>query len=127
MVWVLDEVGLAVHNEQLAENGGLPGVRDLGDVESAMARPRDLAAYEGCEDIAQLAAAYVFGITKNHGFVDGNKRTALVIADLFLMLNGFELKSTPVENVLTILGVADGNLPEDELTTWIRNNIQAFL
>ena len=123
-VWVLDEVVLAVHDEQLAAHGGLAGVRDRGAVESALARPRNLAAYEACDDEARLAAAYAYGITRNHGFADGNKRTALVTADLFLMLNGYELVSSPVDNVLTILGVADGSISEEELTSWIRRNIK---
>ena len=123
-VWILDEAVLAVHDEQLAEHGGLPGIRDLGAVQSALARPRNLASYEDCEDVARLAAAYAYGIVKNHSFSDGNKRTALVTADLFLMLNGYELSSAPAENVLTILGVADGSLSEDELTIWFCNNIQ---
>ncbi len=123
-VWILDEAVLAVHDEQLAEHGGLPGIRDLGAVQSALARPRNLASYEDCEDVARLAAAYAYGIVKNHGFSDGNKRTALVTADLFLMLNEYELSSAPAENVLTILGVADGSLSEDELAIWFRNNIQ---
>jgi len=124
IVWVLDEVVLAVHDEQLAEHGGLSGVRDHGAVESALARPRNLVAYEACDDPARLAAAYSYGIARNHGFADGNKRTALVIADLFLMLNGYELVSSPADNVLTILGVADGTLSEEELTLWIRKNIK---
>ena len=123
-VWILDEAVLAVHDEQLAEHGGLQGIRDLGAVQSALARPRNLASYEDCEDVARLAAAYAYGIVKHHGFSDGNKRTALVTADLFLMLNGYELSSAPAENVLTILGVADGSLSEDELAIWFRNNIQ---
>ena len=125
-VWILDEAVLAVHEEQLAEHGGLAGIRDLGAVKSALARPRNLVSYEDCEDLARLAAAYAYGIARNHGFSDGNKRTALVTADLFLMLNGYELKSSPAENVLTILGVADSTLSEDDLTTWFRNNIQAL-
>ena len=124
IVWILDEIVLAVHDEQLAEHGGLPGIRDPGAVQSALARPRNLANYEGCDDIAQLAAAYAYGIARNHGFADGNKRTALVTADLFLMLNGFELISSPAENVLIILAVADGSLPEDELVAWVRSNTQ---
>ena len=122
IVWILDEIVPAVHDEQLAEHGGLPGIRDLGAVQSALARPRNLASYEECDDIAQLAAAYAYGIARNHGFADGNKRTALVIADLFLMLNGYELTSLPAENVLTILAVADGSMPEEELVAWVRSN-----
>lgn len=124
LIWILDEVVLAIHDEQLAEHGGLQGIRDLGAVQSALARPRNLAGYENCEDLARLAAAYAFGIARNHGFADGNKRMALVTADLFLMLNGYELTSSPAENVITVLGVADGSLSEDELTTWIRSNIR---
>ena len=123
-IWLLDEVVLALHDEQLAEHGGLAGVRDLGAVKSALARPRNLAGYEDCEDVAQLAAAYAYGIARNHGFADGNKRTALVAADLFLMLNGYELSSLPVETVITILGVADGSISENELVTWFRGNIR---
>jgi len=123
-VWVLDEVVLAVHNEQLAMHGGLSGVRDRGAVESALARPRNLVAYEACDDVARLAAAYAYGITRNHGFADGNKRSALVTADLFLMMNGYELVSSPEDNVLTVLAVADGTLCEEELTSWIRKNIK---
>jgi death-on-curing protein len=125
-VWALDDVVLAVHDEQLAVHGGLPGVRDRGAVESALARPRNLAAYEACDDVAKLAAAYAYGISRNHGFADGNKRTALVTADLFLMLNGYELVSSPADNVLTTLGVADGTLTEDELTSWMRENIRSI-
>ena len=115
---------LALHDEQLAEHGGLSGVRDLGAMQSALARRLNLASYGNCDDIAQLAAAYAHGIAGNHGFADGNKRTALVTADLFLMLNGYELMSSPAENVLTILGVADGSLSEEELVAWIRDNIR---
>lgn len=126
IVWLLDDVVFAVHDEQLAEHGGLSGVRDPGAVQSALARPRNLASYQQCDDIAQLAAAYAYGIARNHGFADGNKRTALVTADLFLMLNGYELTSSPAENVLTILAVADGSLPEEELVAWVRANIREF-
>jgi death-on-curing protein len=123
-VWVLDELVLAVHDEQLAEHGGLQGIRDRGAVESALARPRNLLAYEACDDVARLAASYMYGITRNRGFADGNKRTALVTADLFLMLNGYELSSSAIENVMTILAVAEGTLSEEELTAWIRRNIK---
>ena len=127
ILWLLDEVILALHDELLAEHGGLAGVRDLGAVQSALARPRNLAAFEDCEDVAQLAAAYAYGIARNHGFIDGNKRTALVAADLFLMLNGYELSSLPADNVMTILGVADGSISEDYLATWLRGNIKELI
>lgn len=95
-----------------------------GAVRSALARPRNLASYEDCKDIARLAAAYAYGIARNHAFTHGNKRSTPVTADLFLMLNGYELKSSPTENVLTMLGVAEGSIFEDELVTWIRSKIR---
>jgi death-on-curing protein len=95
-------------------------------VESALARPQNLAAYEACDDVARLAAAYTYGIARNHGFADGNKRTALVTAGLFLMLNGYELVSSPVENVMTVLSLADGSLSEEELKSWIRKHIKSL-
>ena len=123
-VWVATEVVFAVHDEQLAEHGGLPGFRDKGLVESALARPQNMAAYEGCDDIAKLAAAYAYGIGKNHGFNDGNERTALVTADTFLYLNGYELISPPTDTVLTMLGVADGSLSEEQVVEWFRENVR---
>ena len=125
-VWVLDEVVLALHDEQLAAHGGLSGLRDRGAVESALALPRNLAADEACDDIARLAAAYAYGIARNHGFAGGNKRTALVTSDIFLMLNGYELVSAPVENVMTILSLAEGSLSEAELASWFRKNIESL-
>ena len=126
LVWLMDEIVLSNHEEQLSEHSGLAGIRDLIAVQSALVRPRDLANYEDSNDVAQLAAAYTFGIAKNHGFADGNQRTALVVAVLFLMLNGYELTSSASENVLTILGVVDGSISEDELAAWVRSNIQSF-
>ena len=122
-VWVADEVVLAIHEEQLSEHGGLSGVRDMGAVLSALARPRNLFAYDDGVDIAQLAAAYIYGIAKNHGFADGNKRTSLVVGDVFLMLNGYELTSSPASNVLTIVAVADGTMTEEQLAKWVHENI----
>lgn len=122
-VWVTKETVLAMQDMQIAEHGGLPGVRDDGLIESALKRPQNMVAYDACEDIAQLAAAYAFGMAKNHGFVDGNKRMALVVADTFLMLNGSELTSSPGDNVVTMLGVADGTVSEEELVEWFRENV----
>jgi len=123
-VWLPDDVVMRLHDEQLAEHGGLAGVRDLGAVQSALARPLNLVSYENCDDVAQLAAAYTYGIARNHGFADGNKRTALVVADMFLILNGYELSSSPTENVMSILGVADGSMSENKLAIWFRGNIK---
>jgi death-on-curing protein len=109
---------LAIHDEQLAEHGGQAGVRDRGLLESAMAHPRNQFAY-GERALARLAASYAFGISRNHPFLDGNKRTSLVVAELFLDLNGLELNASDAECVTTFLALAAGDLSEDELAEWI--------
>ena len=122
IVWVEEAVVLAVHEEQLAEHGGAVGLRDIGLLQSALARPRHLAAY-GKPDIAALAAAYGYGIVRNHPFVDGNKRAAFTITELFLMLNGYELLADDPSCVVTILRLAEGHLTEAEFADWIRTNL----
>ena len=117
-VWIGREVVLAIHDEQLAEHGGQPGVRDRGLLESALARPQDQFAY-GEHSIARLAASYAFGISRNRPFLDGNKRTSLVVAELFLELNGFELTATDAQCVTTFLQLAAGELTEEQLAEWI--------
>lgn len=117
-VWIDLEVVLAIHDEQLAEHGGQAGVRDRGLLESAMARPRHRFAY-GELSLARLAASYAFGISRNHPFLDGNKRTSLVVAELFLQLNGRDLCATDAECVSTFLQLAAGDLSEDQLADWI--------
>jgi death-on-curing protein len=97
--WIEPPVVLALHEEHLAEHGGRPGVRDEGLLASALARPRNKTAYDPESDAAALAAAYAFGIARDHPFIDGNKRTAFVAAKLFLDLNGFELTTGEVENL----------------------------
>jgi len=121
-VWVAGEVALAAHAEQLAEHGGGEAVRDAGALESAMARPRNLAEYDD-PDAAALAAAYAFGIARNHPFVDGNKRTAAVVAETFLALNGFTPSAGDAELVVAVLALAAGELAEDELADWLRRHI----
>ena len=120
-VWLDPAVLRAVHEEQLAEHGGAPGTRDAGLLESALARPQHLAAY-GEPDVVALAAAYGYGIARNHPFVDGNKRTAFVAVELFLALNGFELTADDTDCVLTMLAVASGDLAEDDFAAWIRGH-----
>lgn len=120
--WVGQEAVHAVHDRQLAEHGGPDGVRDRGAVESALARPQNLAAY-GKPDAADLAAAYAFGLTRNHGFVDGNKRTAWVVARLFLADNGCRLRFDPADAVGTMEGLAAGKIEESELAVWFRQHI----
>lgn len=120
-VWIERSVILAVHDEQLAEHGGAVGLRDGGLFDSALARAANLDAYEK-PDAADLAAAYGVGLAKNHPFVDGNKRTAFVAVELFLVLNGFELAASDTDCVLTMLAVAAGDLDEATFAAWIRNN-----
>ena len=120
--WVSSEAALAAHREQIAEHGGIDGLRDVGLFESAMARPQNLAAYEK-PDIAALAAAYAFGIARNHPFLDGNKRLALVVSETFLGLNGAWLDSDDAELVVTFLALAGGELTEDQLAHWFRARI----
>ncbi len=123
MKWLRLDAVLAIHQRQIAEHGGGDGVRDLGLLESALARPQNIHTYEPEADIASLAAAYGFGIAKNHPFVDGNKRTSLVATRTFLLLNGYQLNATQVEKYLTFLSLAEGNLSEDELAQWLRERI----
>ena len=121
-IWVTVEVAEAVHAEQLAEHGGGEGVRDRGLLESAMARPKNLAAY-GEPEAAERAAAYAYGIARNHPFVDGNKRTAAVVSETFLMLNGHRLECSDAELVVAFLALAAGELAEEELADWFRTRL----
>ncbi len=113
---------MAIHDEQIAEHGGLGGVRDIALIQSALARPRNLAAY-GDPDAAALAAAYAHALARNHGFLDGNKRTAFVTALVFLLANGAELTASDAESVVTMLTVAAGQMAEEALAEWLRRNI----
>jgi death-on-curing protein len=121
-LWVQEDVACAIHLEQLHEHGGGQGVCDLGLLQSALARPEKLLAY-GEPDVASLAASYAFGIARNHPFIDGNKRTAYVVCELFLALNGFVLTSSDADSTLTFLALAAGDLGEDALADWIRANL----
>jgi death on curing protein len=121
--WLNHDIMLAVHDEQLDEHGGLSGIRDVGFFESAMERPKNLAAYES-PDAADLAASYGCGLAKNHPFNDGNKRTAYVAMELFLVLNGYQLTSSDADSVLTMLQVASGDIGEKKFAQWIRNNMK---
>lgn len=123
-VWVAEDVALAAHDEQIAEHGGGAGVRDMGLFLSAMARPQNLAAYEE-PDAAALAAAYAYGLARNHPFVDGNKRIAAVVSETFLVLNGFVLEASDAEIVVEFLALAAGEVSEDALAGWFRERISA--
>jgi death-on-curing protein len=121
-LWIGIDVAAAAHAEQLAEHGGAEGVRDPAGLDSAMARPRNLAGY-GDPDAAALAAAYAFGIARNHPFVDGNKRTAAVVSETFLLLNGYAVEATDAEVVVAFLALAAGALSEEETADWFRQRL----
>lgn len=122
--WVKMSVLQALHDRQLAEHGGLSGVRDLGALESAVARPMNLLAY-GEPDAADLAAAYAFGLARNHGFADGNKRCAWITARLFLMVNGVEIAFDKSDAIQMVLALAGGELSEEQVARWFRERIVA--
>ena len=121
--WINRQVLLLLHDESLAEHGGASGLRDEGLLESALARPLNLALY-GEPDVASLAASYGLGLAKNHAFVDGNKRAAFLAVGLFLGLNGYRLHTTQADATLTVLSVAAGEMDEDEFAQWIRIHIK---
>ncbi len=123
-IWLDARDANAIHERQLAEHGGGQGVRDQGLLESALARAKNHWAY-GEDDPAKLAAAYAFGIARNHPFVDGNKRTAWVIARLFLVLNGCQLVFTPADAIGLMLTLAAGELSEDQVADWFRGQLVA--
>lgn len=120
-VWLQPSVLRAVHEEQLAEHGGAMGVRDAGLFASAIARPQQRAAY-GDPDAAALAAAYGLGLARNQPFVDGNKRTAFVAVELFLLLNGWRLTADDADCVMTVLSLAAGTLEEADFAQWLREH-----
>ena len=120
--WVEKDVVLAIHDEQLAEHGGMKGLRDESLLLSALTRPENLTAY-GTPDVADFAASYAVGIARNHAFMGGNKRTALVVAaGVFLPLNGYKLTASDGETVRAMLTVADGSTAEQELASWFREH-----
>ena len=123
-VWIDPAVILAVHEEQLAEHGGAAGVLDAGLLESALARPRNLALC-GEPSVCGLAAAYAFGLARHHPFIDGNKRSALVATELFLVLNGWQLVASDSDCVLVMLSLAAGEIDEPTFADWLRDRVRA--
>ena len=117
-VWIEAELALTIHDRQLAEHGGPIGLRDADALESALARPRNQWAY-GEADLCKLAAAYAYGLARNHPFTDGNKRTAWVLARLFLVLNGVEIVYAPEDAVRMVLQLAAGELDEAAISDWL--------
>ncbi|MCU0246611.1 MAG: type II toxin-antitoxin system death-on-curing family toxin [Bryobacter sp.] len=124
--WLGKEAVLLLHQMSLAQFGGSAGLRDEGLLESALARPQNIQAYEPDSDLARLAAAYALGIAKNHPFVDGNKRAAFAALGVFLRKNGHDLTATQADATLTILRLAAGECSEDELAAWIRAHLAKF-
>jgi death-on-curing protein len=123
-IWISQRVVISIHRRQLAEHGGSDGIRDKGLLDSALSRPRNILAYsESPSDLATLAAAYAYGIIKNHPFVDGNKRTSYVVMRTFLKLNGCDLEASEIEKYQTWIAIADNNFSEEQLQDWIRNHL----
>lgn len=120
--WVRHDVLFAVHDRQIAEHGGSDGIRDLGAIETALSRPQNLAYYDD-PDAADLAAAYAYGLAKNHGFVDGNKRIAWVAARLFLADNGFRLGFDQLDAIRMVEGLAASDVSEQEFAAWFRDRL----
>lgn len=120
--WISKRAVLVMHQEQLAEHGGSDGIRDETLLDSALAKPRNVFAYVDDASIFQLAASYAFGIARNHAFIDGNKRTALVVSLTFLDLNGWDIVSSKEDTYLTFLHLAEGSLGEEELAEWFRKH-----
>jgi len=119
--WVAENRAIAIHRRQIAEHGGGDGVRDMGLSQSALARPQNAYHYHKVVSLARLAAAYAYGIAKNHPFIDGNKRTAYVVARLFLIKNGYDINASREEKYLTVLSLAEGRLTEEELAAWFES------
>ena len=125
-VWIREIEALAFHSQQIAIFGGSDGVRDRGLLDSALAHPKNLYAYSETEvTFAQLAASYAFGISSNHPFVDGNKRTAMQVAFVFLEFNGHTLTATQEDACSTFLALAAGEISEDQLALWFERNTAA--
>jgi death-on-curing protein len=122
-VWLDARDATAIHDRQLAEHGGGIGVRDAGLLDSALARPINQWTY-GEDDPARLAAAYAFGVARNHPFVDGNKRTAWVLARLFLAINDVEITFAHDDATRTMIALAAGDLSEEDMADWFRTHLQ---
>jgi death on curing protein len=121
-LWISKKAVLAMHSAQLAEHGGSDGIRDETLLDSALAKPLNVFHYSEQPDVFRLAASYAFGIARNHAFIDGNKRTALVVSITFLNRNGFDIEAAKEEVYLTFLHLAEGTLSEEDLAAWFENH-----
>lgn len=126
-VWIDERDALALHDRLLALEGGAAGLRDKGLLESALARPKQLRAYHDKADVIQMAAAYTFGIVRDHPFVDGNKRTGFVVGVLFLELNGYRFVASEQDAAQAVLSLAAGRLEEGAFAAWMRANVKRAL
>lgn len=127
-LWLPKEAVIAIHRRQIAEHGGRDGLRDEKLLESSLARPSQLLAYgDPPPDLATLAAAYAFGISRNHPFFDGNKRTALITARILLLLHGANLIARPEDKLAVFVRLAGGEITETDLVAWIRDNLQPLV
>lgn len=124
--WIESNAVFAMHKRQIAEHGGPEGLRDEGLLLSALARPENLHAYGEDVDLAALAASYAFGIAKNHPFLDGNKRTALVVAVAFLNLNGYDFDAPGEKTYTTFLQLAEGSISDEHLAAWFRERLYSM-
>ena len=126
-IWLTRLILDTIHSELLTEHGGAPGIRAGGDdlIESALARPQHKYAYGSGADLADLAAAYLYGLAKNHGYIDGNKRVGFTAAATFLLLNGLRLTASEPEAYDTVIGVVEGRHTEEQLAAWIRAHVVA--
>jgi death-on-curing protein len=122
-IWLDATMVRAMHSDQIREHGGAPGVRDPGMLDSALARAQRKWHHDRNLDVAALAAAYGFGLARNHAFIDGNKRIALIAIYVFLALNARELEAEESDAMRLILGVADGSISENDLAAWIREHL----
>lgn len=122
-IWIREDTVLAAHQRQLAEHGGLSGVRDIGLLQSALARPQHIFCYRPDVALTELATAYGFGIAKNHPFIDGNKRTAYVVTRLFLMLNDLDIQATREEKYTAMIALAEGKWSEEQFAAWLKKTI----
>ena len=123
-VWIDERDALALHDRILALDGGPSGLRDTGLLQSALARPRQLAAYGNSPDIVDMAVAYMAGIVRNHPFFDGNKRTGFVVGILFLEMNGYRFTATEEDAAQAVMNLAAGTLDEAALALWMRANVK---
>jgi len=121
--WIEFEDICFIHDQQISNYGGFMGIRDVGVIESAISRPKNVAIYQDNADVSDLASAYAFGIARYHGFIDGNKRTAWMVSRLFLLVNGYQISFNEYDAEETMVQLAEGELSQEYFANWIREKI----